>query len=66
MRGLRGARGGGASGSARQIAHFVRELSAGEPGRRAGAVKGLGRVGRWASAEHGDIVAGVGPAVLLT
>ncbi|MDT0573601.1 HEAT repeat domain-containing protein [Streptomyces sp. DSM 3412] len=40
------------------------ELSAGEPGRRAAAVKGLGRVGRWASAEHGDVVAGVGSAVV--
>ncbi|MBD9724486.1 HEAT repeat domain-containing protein [Streptomyces caniscabiei] len=64
MRGLRGVRGGGASGAAHQIAHFLRESRAGEPGRRAAAVKGLGRVGLWASAEHGDIVAGVGPAVL--
>lgn len=45
---------GGASGAAHQVAFFLRELSAEEPGRRAAAVKGLGRLGRWA--EHGDVV----------
>lgn len=46
---------GGAGGTAHQIAFFLRELSAEEPWRRAAAVKGLGRLGRWD--EHGDAVA---------
>ncbi|WP_217179767.1 HEAT repeat domain-containing protein [Streptomyces sp. AC495_CC817] len=41
----------------------MRELTAEEPAPRAAAVKGLGRVGRWA-AEYGDVVAGVGAAVI--
>ncbi|UUU23622.1 HEAT repeat domain-containing protein [Streptomyces sp. DSM 40750] len=45
---------GGASGAAHQVAFFLRELSAEEPGRRAAAVKGLGRLGQWD--EHGDVV----------
>lgn len=56
-------RGGGADGAAHQIAFFLRELTVGEAGRRAAAVKGLGRVGRWA-AEYGEVVAGVGAAVV--
>ncbi|MFF9772838.1 HEAT repeat domain-containing protein [Streptomyces sp. NPDC013978] len=56
-------RGGGADGAAHQIAHFLRELAAAEPGRRAAAVKGLGRVGRWAAA-YEDVVAGVAEAVV--
>ncbi len=55
-------RGGGAGGAAHQIAFFLRELTAEECGRRAAAVKGLGRVGRWA-AEHGEVVDGVREAV---
>ncbi|MEE1758105.1 HEAT repeat domain-containing protein [Streptomyces sp. SP18BB07] len=56
-------RGGGADGAAHQIAYFLRELAATEPGRRASAVKGLGRVGRWAAA-YEDVVADVREAVL--
>ncbi|MFM9580471.1 HEAT repeat domain-containing protein [Streptomyces caniscabiei] len=56
-------RGGGADGAAHQIAYFLRESAATEPGRRAAAVKGLGRVGRWAAA-YGDVVAGVAEAVV--
>ncbi|MGW0845531.1 HEAT repeat domain-containing protein [Streptomyces sp. NPDC002787] len=47
-------RGGRTSSAGHQIAFFLRELSAEEPGRRAAAVKGLGRLGRWA--EHGEAV----------
>ncbi|MDX3522678.1 HEAT repeat domain-containing protein [Streptomyces scabiei] len=56
-------RGGGAEGAAHQIRFFLRESAAEEPGRRAAAVKGLGRVGRWAAA-YGEVVAGVGDAVV--
>lgn len=45
---------GGTGGAAHQVAFFLRELSAEEPGRRAAAVKGLGRLGRWA--DHGEVV----------
>lgn len=41
--------GGGTDGSAHQIAFFLRELESEEPGRRAAAVKGLGRLGRGTS-----------------
>ncbi|MFM9692170.1 HEAT repeat domain-containing protein [Streptomyces europaeiscabiei] len=49
--------GGGTDGSAHQIAFFLRELESEEPGRRAAAVKGLGRLGR--GDEHGEVVARV-------
>ncbi len=66
MGGVRKTRGGGARGAAHQVAFFLRELASEEAGRRAAAVKGLGRVGCWAAAEHGDVVAGVGAAVVGT
>ncbi|MDX2516500.1 HEAT repeat domain-containing protein [Streptomyces stelliscabiei] len=56
-------RGGGAEGAAHQIGFFLRESTAEEAGRRAAAVKGLGRVGRWAAA-YGEVIAGVGEAVV--
>ncbi|MEU1553314.1 HEAT repeat domain-containing protein [Streptomyces scabiei] len=62
---MKGVRGGGAVGAAHQIAFFLRESAAEEPGRRAAAVKGLGRVGRWAAA-YGEVVAGVGDTVVRT
>lgn len=55
-------RNGGAGDTAHQIAFFLRELTVDEPGRRAPAVKGLGRVGR-RIAEYGGTVARVGEAI---